>query len=64
MEEDFEYANKGVSLSRDLSLIIDADHPAQGGRWSPDSSDVDTSDLTPQAFKADVEHQSQAKHDR
>eukprot|EP00959_Pyramimonas_sp_CCMP1952_P148775 3112032-Pyramimonas_sp.AAC.1 len=30
----------------------------------PDGSDVDASDLTPQAVKADIEHQSQAKHDR
>eukprot|EP00959_Pyramimonas_sp_CCMP1952_P056694 1184192-Pyramimonas_sp.AAC.1 len=42
---------------------MDTDHPAQGERWSPDGSDVDASDLTPQAVKADIEHQSQAKHD-
>eukprot|EP00959_Pyramimonas_sp_CCMP1952_P284734 5952556-Pyramimonas_sp.AAC.1 len=64
MEGDFEHANKGVSLSRDSSLIMDAEHPAQGERWPPDGSGADTSDLTPQAVKADIEHQSQAKHDR
>eukprot|EP00959_Pyramimonas_sp_CCMP1952_P230981 4828689-Pyramimonas_sp.AAC.1 len=55
---------KGASLSGELSSLMDADHPAQGERRSPDGSDEDTSDLTPQADKADIEHQSQAKHDR
>eukprot|EP00959_Pyramimonas_sp_CCMP1952_P134050 2804153-Pyramimonas_sp.AAC.1 len=39
---------------------MEADHPAQGERWSPDGSDEDASDLTPQADKAET----QAKHDR
>eukprot|EP00959_Pyramimonas_sp_CCMP1952_P273597 5718676-Pyramimonas_sp.AAC.1 len=64
MEEDFEYANKGVSLSRELPSLMDADHPAQGEKWPPDGSDEDTSDLVPQADKAEIDHQYQAKHDR
>eukprot|EP00959_Pyramimonas_sp_CCMP1952_P034008 713163-Pyramimonas_sp.AAC.1 len=41
MEEDIEYANYQVSLGRDLSSIIDADHPVQDGRWSPGQETVD-----------------------
>eukprot|EP00959_Pyramimonas_sp_CCMP1952_P340223 7125888-Pyramimonas_sp.AAC.1 len=64
MEKDFDYASKGVSLSRDLSSLMDADHPVQGERWSPDGSDEDATGLTPQADKAETDYQSQAKHDR
>eukprot|EP00959_Pyramimonas_sp_CCMP1952_P302450 6328413-Pyramimonas_sp.AAC.1 len=61
---------------------MDADHPAQGERWSsgqetmdfdqvdalekalaePDS-DIEISDLPPQAVEVKVEYQTQAKHD-
>eukprot|EP00959_Pyramimonas_sp_CCMP1952_P257354 5376796-Pyramimonas_sp.AAC.1 len=37
---------------------MEADHPAQGERWSPDGSDEDTSNLTPQADRTET----QAKH--
>eukprot|EP00959_Pyramimonas_sp_CCMP1952_P107835 2254880-Pyramimonas_sp.AAC.1 len=60
MEEDFDCINKGISLSRELSSLMDADRPAQGERWSPDGSDEDTSNLTAQADRTET----QAKHDR
>eukprot|EP00959_Pyramimonas_sp_CCMP1952_P366653 7678910-Pyramimonas_sp.AAC.1 len=60
MEEDFDCINKGISLSRDLSSLMEADHPAQGERWSPDESGEDTSELTPQADRTET----QAKRDR
>eukprot|EP00959_Pyramimonas_sp_CCMP1952_P118251 2472272-Pyramimonas_sp.AAC.1 len=41
MEEDFEYANYQVSLGRDLSSIIDAEHPVQDERWSLGQGTVD-----------------------
>eukprot|EP00959_Pyramimonas_sp_CCMP1952_P378499 7928892-Pyramimonas_sp.AAC.1 len=41
MEEDTGYANYQVSLSRDLSSIMDADHPVQDERWSPGQETVD-----------------------
>eukprot|EP00959_Pyramimonas_sp_CCMP1952_P015892 336063-Pyramimonas_sp.AAC.1 len=41
MEEDIGYANYPVSLSRYLSSIIAADHPAQDGRSSPGQETID-----------------------
>eukprot|EP00959_Pyramimonas_sp_CCMP1952_P044403 927875-Pyramimonas_sp.AAC.1 len=41
MEEDIEYANYQVSLGRDLSSIIHADHPVQDERWSPGQDTID-----------------------
>eukprot|EP00959_Pyramimonas_sp_CCMP1952_P400605 8394162-Pyramimonas_sp.AAC.1 len=32
MEEDFDYVNKEVSLSRELASLVEAEHPAQGER--------------------------------
>eukprot|EP00959_Pyramimonas_sp_CCMP1952_P239036 4995640-Pyramimonas_sp.AAC.1 len=52
MEEDIEYANYQVSLGRDLSSIIDADHPVQDERWSPvqDTIDYDHVEALGKAF--------------
>eukprot|EP00959_Pyramimonas_sp_CCMP1952_P083865 1753897-Pyramimonas_sp.AAC.1 len=74
MDNDIEYANYQVSLGRDLSSIVDADHPVQDERWSPGQdaidydqvealgeafaildSDIEISDLTPQAVEAETE---------
>eukprot|EP00959_Pyramimonas_sp_CCMP1952_P472937 9500877-Pyramimonas_sp.AAC.1 len=57
MEEDFDNINNEISLSRELSLMVEEDLPAQGERWSPDGSEED---LTPQADRTEA----QAKHER
>eukprot|EP00959_Pyramimonas_sp_CCMP1952_P348113 7291346-Pyramimonas_sp.AAC.1 len=60
MEEDFDNINNDIFLSRALSVMMEEDIPAQDERWSPDGSDEDTSILTPQADRADI----QMKHER
>eukprot|EP00959_Pyramimonas_sp_CCMP1952_P251165 5249372-Pyramimonas_sp.AAC.1 len=41
MENDIEYADCQVSIGRDLSSIMDADHPVQDERWPPGQETID-----------------------
>eukprot|EP00959_Pyramimonas_sp_CCMP1952_P289853 6062044-Pyramimonas_sp.AAC.1 len=60
MEEDLDNINHEISLSRELSLLMEEDLPAHGERWSPDGPDEEISILTPKADRTET----QAKHER
>eukprot|EP00959_Pyramimonas_sp_CCMP1952_P205078 4288355-Pyramimonas_sp.AAC.1 len=52
IEENIDYANYEASFGRDLSSIIDEDHPVQDERWSPgqDTIDYDQVEALGEAF--------------